>query len=96
MVRSTTLKELLDKEYIRLTPKVKLFEHEEVKAYIIITFESFVPSGNPEFRDCIVTFEIVCHNDYWDIGNYRQRPFKIMGYIDGILNDTKLSGIGKF
>ena len=95
-IKSTTLKDLLDKEYVRLTPKVKLFEHEEVKAYIIITFESFVPSGNPEFRDCIVTFEVVCHNDYWDIGNYRQRPFKIMGYIDGILNDAKLSGIGRF
>jgi hypothetical protein len=26
--------------------------------------------------------------------NYQIRPVKIAGYIDGILNNTKLSGIG--
>jgi hypothetical protein len=30
------------------------------------------------------------------MGNYRLRPLKICGYIDGILNNTKLSGIGTF
>ena len=32
--------------------------------------------------------------EHWDIGNFRQRPIKIAGYIDGILNKNKLSGIG--
>mgnify|MGYP003444014135 CR=1 FL=1 len=30
------------------------------------------------------------------MGNYRIRPLKIAGYIDGILNEAKLSGIGTF
>ena len=51
---------------------------------------------NPEFRDCTVNFDIICHTDYWDIGNYEVRPLKIAGYIDGILNETRLSGIGTF
>ena len=38
--------------------------------------------------------DILCHIDAWDIGNFRQRPLKIAGYIDGILNDNKLTGIG--
>ena len=40
--------------------------------------------------------DIICHTDYWDVGNFRLRPLKIAGYIDGILNGCKLSGIGKF
>ena len=43
-----------------------------------------------------MTFDILCHTDYWDLGNYRVRPLKIAGYIDGILNKARLSGIGTF
>lgn len=94
-IDSISVKDLIDKEYIRLSPIVKLPEHEEVKSYIIIGFDNFVTnSENPQFRDCTVTFDILCNMDYWDIGNYRSRPLKICGYIDGILNNSKLSGIG--
>ena len=34
--------------------------------------------------------------DYWDIGDFQLRPYKIAGYIDGLLNGAKLSGIGTF
>jgi hypothetical protein len=83
--------------YIVLEPKIRMNEHEEIKAYIILSFDNFVPNAtNPEFRDCTVNFDIICHTDCWDIGNYRMRPLKIAGFIDGILNRTKLSGIGTF
>lgn len=92
-----TLAKLIENGYIKLAPKVKFNEHEEVKSYIIISFDNFVPNANnPEFRDCTVNFDIICHTDYWDIGDYRLRPLKIVGYIDGLLNKTKLSGIGTF
>ena len=56
---------------------------------------SFSPNGtNPEFRDCTISFDIICHTDYWELGDYRLRPLKIAGYIDAILNNCKLSGIG--
>lgn len=96
-IDSKNLKTLIDEQYIRLSPKIRLGEHEEVKAYILISFDNFTPNANnPEYRDCTVTFDIICHTDYWNLDNYQQRPLKIVGYIDGILNETKLSGIGNF
>lgn len=97
IVKNITLADLRKDGYIKLEPKIRLPEHEEIKAYIIISFDGFTMNPtNPEFRDCIVNFDILCHTDYWDIENYRIRPLKIAGYIDGILNKTKLSGIGEF
>ena len=94
IVENTTVKELVEGKYITLIPKLKMKEHEEVKSYIIISFDNFIPTSNPEYRDCTVHFDIICHTDYWDLGNYQLRPVKIAGIIDGILNNSKLSGIG--
>lgn len=96
-VNKYSLAKLRQDGYIVLEPKIRMNEHEEIKAYIILSFDNFVPNAtNPEFRDCTVNFDIICHTDCWDIGNYRMRPLKIAGFIDGILNRTKLSGIGTF
>lgn len=96
-INSFNMKDLIDNQYIRLSPKLTFGEHEEIKSYILISFDNFTPNeSNPEFRDCTVTFDIFCHTDYWDLDNYQLRPLKIAGYIDGILNNAKLSGIGKF
>ena len=57
--------------------------------------DNFTPNAeNPEFRDCTITFDVICHTKYSDLGDYRIRPLKICGYIDGILDKTRLSGIG--
>lgn len=97
VLKQMNLAKLRQEGYIKLEPKIRMPEHEEIKAYIIISFDNFVPNAtNTFYRDCTVTFDIICHTDYWDIGNYRLRPLKIAGYIDGILNNTKLSGIGTF
>ena len=91
------LKELMEKSYIRLTPKLNFGEFEEVKSYILISFDNFIPNvKNPQFRDCTVSFDIICHTDYWDLGNYQLRPLKIIGFIDGILDNSRLTGIGTF
>lgn len=92
-----SLKELIDKGYISFIPKIKFGEHEKVKSYLVISIDNFSSnSTNPYYRDCTVNFDIICHTDYWDIGDYQVRPLKIVGYIDGILNECKLSGIGTF
>lgn len=97
LIDNMKLKDLREEGYIRLEPKLKFGEHEEVKSYLILSLDNFTPNEtNPEFRDCTVSFDIICHTDYWDIGNYRLRPIKIAGIIDGILNGSKLTGIGEF
>lgn len=95
-VRNTTLATLIEEGYIKLAPKIAMPEHEKVKSYIIISFDNFTPNAhNPQFRDCTVHFDIVCHTDYWTMDNFQIRPLKIAGYIDGILNNSKLTGIGE-
>ncbi len=88
MIDSISLGEMVDDQgYIRLNPKIARGTHENIKAYIIISFDNFSPSRrNPEFRDCTVNFDIICYMDEWCLDNYQVRPLKICGYIDGILN----------
>ena len=94
-IKDTSILDLSREGYIRITPKITLGENEEVKSYLVISYDNFVPNDtNPHYRDCMIMIDILCHTDYWDLGNYRLRPLKIAGYIDGILNNAKLSGIG--
>lgn len=95
IINNMSLAKLIQEGYIKLNPKIRLPEHEEIKAYIIISCDNFTPNeNNSYYRDCTITFDVICHLDYWDIGNYRLRPLKIVGYLDGLLNNAKLSGIG--
>ena len=95
IILNTSVKEIMENKYFTLVPKLKKQEHEEIKNHIILTFDRFSNTTNPEYRDCFVSFDILCHMDYWDLGNYQIRPLKIAGIIDGILNNCKLSGIGR-
>lgn len=84
--------ELMNKN-IKVVPKI--LAEETVESYVIITFDNFFTNeNNPEFRDNTITFDIICHMDTWVMNNYQLRPYKIMGEIDGMLNNSKLNGIG--
>lgn len=96
-LKNMSINKLREEGYIKLEPKIRIPEHSQVKSYMILSFDNFVANAkNPQFRDCDVNFDIICHTDFWDIGDYRLRPLKICGYIDGLLNNCKLSGIGQF
>ena len=70
--------------------------NKECPNYVIITFNNFTPNEkNPEFRDCLITFDIFCHPDHWNMGNFKLRPHKIAGEIDAMFNKQKLTGIGE-
>lgn len=95
IANSYSLAKLKEEEYIRLTPKLTFDEHEKVKSYIIITINNILPNAkNPQYRNCTLSFDVICHTDCQDLGDYRLRSLKICGYIDGLLNGTKLEGIG--
>ena len=81
-------------ENIRIVPKLQV--DGAVKNYIIISFDNFVTNNtNPEFRDNIIEFDIICHFDQWHLKDYQLRPYKIAAEIDAMLNQQKLTGLGK-
>ena len=82
----------LIKKNIKIVPK--LYVDGEVLNYILITFNNFTPSGNPEFRDNIIEFDIICHFDQWQLQDFALRPYKIAAEIDSMFNNTHLTGIG--
>ena len=82
----------LIKQNIKTVPKIKI--DNSVLTYIIITFDNFTPTSNPEFRDNDIFIDIVCHLDQWQLKDYSLRPFKIAGELDYMLNEKKLTGIG--
>ena len=56
----------LFKKNIKIVPK--LYIDGSVLNYIIISFDNFTPNAtNPEFRDNIISFDIICHFDQWEL-----------------------------
>lgn len=79
---------------IKIIPK--LYIDGSVLNYIIIRFNNFtMNSTNPEFRDNIVEFDIVCHLDQWTMQDFSLRPYRIAAEIDSMLNHKRLTGIGE-
>ena len=65
---ATQTASLIDKQ-IMICPKVDI--DKEMFSYILITFDDFIPNAsNPEYRDNLITFNIVCHFDSWNLGDF--------------------------
>ena len=110
VINNFSVKDLIDRDYIRLNPKISRGTHQEVKSYIIISLDDFSPNiRNSQYRDYIISFDIVCYNDTWVLNDYKIRPLMICGYIEGILKsltssknvksydaNIKLTGIGEY
>lgn len=93
-IENMSVSDLIKGGYILRVPKIALKEHDQVKSYILLEFSDIIPTNNPQFRDTVVSFTIISHLDYWQLEEFKLRPYQIAGYIDGILNGAKLSGIG--
>ena len=78
---------------IKIVPK--MYVDGSVLSYIIINFKNFTPSENPEFRDNIIEFDIICHFDQWQMHDFKLRPYRIAAEIDSMFNNTHLTGIGE-
>ena len=79
---------------IKIVPK--LYVDGSVLNYIIISFDNFISNKtNPEFRDNIIEFDIICHFDQWHMKDFELRPMKIAAELDSMFNDKHLTGIGK-
>ena len=78
---------------IKMLPK--LTTDKSALNYIVISFDNFTANAtNPEFRDNIIEFDIICHYDQWTMKDFQLRPYKIAAEIDSMFNEKHLSGIG--
>ena len=74
----------------------KLYVDDPVYNYVFIRFNTFAPNGtNPEFRDSIIEFDILCHYDQWQLKDFQLRPYRIAAELDSMLDKEKLTGIGQ-
>lgn len=79
---------------IKIVPKICV--DGSLYNYILVNFDRFVPNAkNPEFRDNIIEFDIICHFNQWHLKDFELRPYKIAGEIDTMLNNQHLTGIGE-
>ncbi len=78
---------------IKIVPKI--YVDGSVLAYVIISMDNFTRSENPEFRDNIISFDIVCHLDQWQLKDFQLRPYRIAAEIDSMFDEKRLTGIGK-
>ena len=79
---------------IKIVPK--LYVDGSVLNYMIISFDNFTRNANnPEFRDNIIEFDIICHFDQWHMKDFELRPYKIAAELDSMFSDQRLTGIGK-
>ena len=78
---------------IKTVPKLTV--DGSVLNYIIISFDNFISNRtNPEFRDNVIEFDIICHFDQWQIKDFELRPYKIAAELDSMFNNKRLTGIG--
>lgn len=81
-------------EQIKIVPKLTV--DGSVLNYIIVSFDNFTGNRkNPEFRDNIIEFDIICHFDQWKMKDFELRPYKIAAEIDSMFNGKHLTGIGE-
>ena len=79
VIDNLSLKGMKDQGYLRVVPKLAFGEHEEIKSYIILEFDDYTPSDNPQYRNCVISFTIISHLDYWEMDDYKLRPHQIAG-----------------
>ena len=78
---------------IKIVPKLSV--DGEVLNYIIVSFDNFTENAsNPEFRDNILEFDIICHFDQWQLKDFELRPYRIAAELDSMFNNQRLTGIG--
>ena len=78
-------------DQIRIVPKLTI--SEEAKPYIIITLDNFVPFENQTtFRSFTLGFDIIVPFEFWQLDNFKLRPYAIAGEIDGMINNDYVVG----
>lgn len=78
---------------IRIVPKLNV--EENVKPYVIVTMDNFMPSdSHTSFRSATLGVDIICPYSFWNLENFKLRPYAIAGEIDAMINKSTITGLG--
>lgn len=88
-----SVSDMIEKGIVKIIPKLTI--DKTLLNYLIIQFDNFMPNAtNPEYRNNILEFDVVCHFNQWNIGDFQLRPYKIAAELDSMFNGKYLTGIG--
>ncbi|NLV87714.1 MAG: hypothetical protein GX025_10950 [Clostridiales bacterium] len=81
---------------IKIVPKLEI--DPDIKPYIIISLDQFVPNpGQTTFKQVMLSIDILCAYKDWNLTDFNLRPYAIAGELDGMINNSFVSGgIGEF
>ena len=94
LINEYDIHKMEEEGYVFFVPRINQLINEPARSRLLIEFDDFVPTSNTHYRDCTISFTILCPLINWKLDDFKLRPHQIAGYIDGILNNSKLSGIG--
>lgn len=84
---------LIDNQ-IMICPKIEI--DKSMFSYVSITFDDFIPNAtNPQYRDNTIIFDIICHLNSWNLGDFQLRPYRIAGELDSMFDKKHIFGIGE-
>ena len=86
------MQELIENN-IKFVPKIHV--DKLVETYLLVNFDGFQTTYNPEFRDNIIEFDIICHVDQWMLKDFKLRPFRIAAELDSMLDKKHLTNMGQ-
>lgn len=76
---------------LRIVPKLTI-EHD-AKPFVIISLDNFVPfEDQTTFRSFQLSFDILVPFEFWQLDNFKLRPYAIAGEIDGMINNDFVIG----
>lgn len=93
-LNSEQIKEMFRNRQISIVPQVDT-DREKI-SYLRVCFDNFMPSEtNTFYRNHIVEVRTICHFDTWTLDDMDQRPYRMAGEIDAMLDGARLTGIGR-
>lgn len=78
---------------IQIVPKLEVESNSS--PHIILTFDNFEPTDDMSaFRRCTLGVDIIVPYQFWNLENFKLRPYAIAGEIDAMLNKSNQTRLG--
>jgi hypothetical protein len=60
LIDNYSVHKMKEEDYILTVPRIENLIHDNFKSHILIEFDDFVPTENDHYRDCTISFTIIC------------------------------------